>query len=49
MPLKDHTFEEQKLAICRRIARQEALLAMLTTKYHEAFLDLDIINNKDLD
>ena len=49
MPLKDHTFEERKLAIHRRIARQEVLLAMLTAKHHEAFLDLDIVDDKDPD
>ena len=49
MPLKEHTFKERKLAISRRIARQEALLATLTAKHHEAFPDLDIVDDKDPD
>ena len=49
MPLKDHTFKERKLAIRRRIARQEALLVTLTAKHHEAFPDLDIVDDKDPD
>ena len=49
MPLKDHTFEERKLAIRRRIARQEALLATLTAKHYKVFPDLDIVDDKDPD
>ena len=49
MPLKYYTFEERKLAIRRRIARQEALFTTLTAKHHEAFPDLDIVDDKDPD